>query len=440
MNRESRKPSRRTVTIILWASVLVAAVGGSLHAVGQDMDKLNRFVQMQNSSEGSAKIFREGRDLIGEENWKFAADKFKTFVGTYPKDANLDAALYWLAFAEAKLERFADADGRLRELLKRFPRSNWADDARALQVQIAPNLGNNRQIDSGLTEGDEEIKIVALQSLFQSNPERGMAYVANMMKPGSTASARMKEAGIEMIRRYGGEQTIPLLIDIIRNDADREIKKNAIHALGRTGNERALDFLVETVRTSQDDELSKAVIFGISRFQNPKARLVLLDIARNGKSREVRKDAIFWLSKDDDEETLNELMRLYGAEQDGEVKKQIVFALKRMGSPNAILKLYEIASSSAETEVRKDALHWIGQRGDAQAVDYLIKAYDTDSNYEIKNQIIFALSRTNQKSAVRKLIDIARSDKSVELRKQAVFWLGRSDDPDAARFLEDLLK
>ncbi len=439
--------ARRIYALTFLMFALLIAAGCSSRVAAQDMEKLNRFVQTQNSSEASAKVFRAGRDFIGDENWKGAAEQFKSFIESYPKDANVDAALYWLAFAEVKLEKYIEASGQLQRLLKKFPNSNWADDARTLQLQIDSHLGENKNIDRTLNpktrnenDEDEEIKIVALEALFHSNPERGLAFVSNMLKPGSNASRHMKEAGIELIRRYGGAQTVPLLIEVIRNERDGELRKNAIETLGRTEDERAFDVLVEMVRTSTDDEVSNAAVFAISRFETAKARTVLFEMARGAKSTEVRKNAIFWLSRKADDAVLDELMKLYESEQDAEIKKQIVFALKRMDSPRSIAKLYEIASGKGDVEVRKDAIHWIGQRGDEQAVEYLIKTYDSEADYEIKNQIIFALSRTNQKSALRKMMLIARQDKSVELRKQAVFWLGRSDDPEAAKFLEDILK
>ena len=404
----------------------------------QDIDHLNRFVQTQNAA--AARVFREGRDLIGDEEWEEAEGKFKSFVANYPKDKNLDAALYWLAFTQIKQEKYHEAEQQLKRLLAEFPRSNWADDASALRVQIAQEVGNPGVINQTLNENDVEVKIVALQSLFESNPERGLAYVTEMMKPGSKASPQLKEAGIELLRRYGGAKASALLLDIIRNQTDQKLRVTAIQTLGRTGDESVLPLLKDLATTSTDEEVSEAALFAISRYENEAARALLLDLARNGKSIEVRKHAIFWLSQDGDA-AFDELMRIYATESSTEVKKQIVFALKRMGTTRALAKLYEIAANANEDqEVRKDALHWIGQNGDEQSLNFLIQKYDTERDEEIKQQIIFALSRTGDKRAIRKMIDIARRDSSVELRKQAIFWLGRSDDPEAQKFLEDLLK
>ncbi|MBC7911076.1 MAG: tetratricopeptide repeat protein, partial [Pyrinomonadaceae bacterium] len=122
MNQRTRYVVTLLVTLAALACVLLSGTK-FIKASDQDLDKLNRFVQTQNSAQASAKVFREGRDLIGDENWKGAADKFRGFITSYPKDQNVDAALYWLAFALKKQERYADADVQLNRLLKDFPRS-----------------------------------------------------------------------------------------------------------------------------------------------------------------------------------------------------------------------------------------------------------------------------------------------------------------------------
>ncbi|HWT01553.1 MAG TPA: HEAT repeat domain-containing protein [Pyrinomonadaceae bacterium] len=440
MNRNTatspRRPSLQLVAGLLAGVVLGATILSTGLAQQQDTDKLSRFVQTQNLP--AAQLFREGRDLIGDEDWNQAEDKFRRFVQLYQKDANFDAALYWLAFTLSKQEKYGEAGKHLSRLLADFPRSNWADDARALRAQIAGEEGNQKVINQGLNEEDVEVKIVALESLFQSNPERGLAYVADMLKPGSKASPRLREAGVEMLRRHGGPRATALLLDVIRNQTDRQLRVVAIQALGRTGDESVLPLLKELAETSTDDEVSKAAVFAISRFEGAGARGLLLELARSGKSVEVRKDAIFWLSQGGDA-AMDELMRIYEADRNTEVRKQIVFALKRMGTPRSAAKLQEIARGSDDVEVRKDALHWIGQSGGAQSVEFLIQTYDTEKDDEVKKQVVFALSRTDDKRALRKLMDIARRDPSVEMRKQAIFWLGRSSDPEAQKFLEDIL-
>ncbi len=458
-----RKSRRLNLVLILAAAVIasmLAAAFGSGRGAAQELDKLNRFVQTQAAARDAAsRKFVEGRDLIGEENWERAAERFRDFLTDHPKNKNLDAALYWLAFSLKKQAKYEEAGGYLNRLLKEFPRSNWTDDARAMRVEIAPQLGDTKTVEEALTvvvgnggvhvvgnqaktseSADDEIKIVALQSLFQANPERAFAYVSTLLKSTSTANKNLKEAALEMLRRYPSKEALALLVDVARNEPDSELRVTAIHTLGRTNDAGAFGLLRELATNTRDDEMSKAAIFAISRYNNAEASALLSQLARNAQSREVRKEAIFWLSRDGSDATLDELIRIYEADRDAEVRKQITFVLKRIGTPRSVAKLQEIArTTSGDAEVRESAIHWIGQRGDEQAVEFLISLYDTERDEEIKEKIIFGLSRTNSKRAVRKLIDIARGGSSVELRKQAVFWLGKSGDPEAAKFLESIL-
>src|SRR5262245_44869595 len=76
----------------------------------QDIQKLNRFVQQTPKPDTPAmKMFREGRDLIEAGNWQQAADKFNGFTRTFPRDKDMDAALYWYAYALQKQGRNDEA-------------------------------------------------------------------------------------------------------------------------------------------------------------------------------------------------------------------------------------------------------------------------------------------------------------------------------------------
>jgi TolA-binding protein len=146
-------------------SLLVLPRSGSAARYTQELEKLNRFVQTSGGSDAEMKIFREGRDLIGDEAWEKAALKFRDYIGKYPKGKDTDAALYWLAFALKKQEKYQDADRTLERLVSEYPRSKWKDDASAMRIELAAMLGNRQTVPiSRATMGN---KIVALQSLFR---------------------------------------------------------------------------------------------------------------------------------------------------------------------------------------------------------------------------------------------------------------------------------
>src|SRR5262245_62182805 len=122
--------------LLLGALVLLSAMvaGGLLGrssrnavagASAQELGKLNSFIQSSNAKDEAMKIFRQGRDQIEDEEWSSAAASFNSFVAGYPKHKDVDAALYWMAFALKKQGKYAEAETQLEKLMSENQRSTW---------------------------------------------------------------------------------------------------------------------------------------------------------------------------------------------------------------------------------------------------------------------------------------------------------------------------
>jgi HEAT repeat protein len=504
-----RLRTRRAAGITLALAVLSVVAYGALasHAAGgrganQDLAKLNRFVQTGNTP--AMKMFRAGRDRIENEEWAKAAETFRRFLDAYPRDNDVDAALYWYAYALKRQGDTRQAANALKRLIKEHERSGWRDEADAMLTELAPALGQPQIIDDALGRENEELKIIALQSLFASNPERALGFVADWLKPNSTASRRMKESAVSLLGAHGGKQAIPILLDIARNQPDAKLRQTAIHRLGEAGGENVMDELMRIYSADPDANIRRQVLHALAEMHGARAHAKLLEIAQNGgEDIELRKTAINRLAERDgafdalariydadrtleirkrllnafsesgdaralskllevartgdnvelrkfalrrlgdknNEAMLDELMSVYQAERDTGVKREILNAFSDMKSPRAKAKLYEVARNPAENPLlRRTVINRIAERGDAQTVELLISLYDAEQSHDIKRTLLNALGESNQKTALRKLMQVARSDASLDLRRRAIQLIGESKDPEALRLLEDLLK
>src|ERR1043166_5620372 len=136
----------------------------------QDVAKLNRFMQNKGNT-ASMQIFREGRDFIEAQNWQKAAEKFKDFITGYPKDRDLDAALYWYGYALQKQNRSDDAAVPLLRLMNRFPNSSWRNDAQALlvvmgrkaEVEQALQRDTAKVLESARSGDDPAVRLYAIR-------------------------------------------------------------------------------------------------------------------------------------------------------------------------------------------------------------------------------------------------------------------------------------
>jgi HEAT repeat protein len=363
------------------------------------------------SSESALRLFREGKELIENQNWTRADAVLDSFITTDPRDKNVDQALYWLAFALKKQAKYADAEQKLKRLLKEFPQSNWIEDAAAMQIELAFRFGNDRAIEESVKQGDTETKIVALKSLFQTNPEHAFTYAETIFEPGSESSPQLKRSAIALMGQYGGSRATTLLTKVIDVEVDPKLRRAAIAALGRIADETVLPQLRALATNSDDDETVKTALFAISQYVSTKAQEVLSDLASRAPSMETRRHAIDWLGKKQGEAAIDQLVTIYAESQDVETKKQVLRTLSQIGGPRVSAKLFDIARGVDEIGLRKQAVLLLGRQRDGQVLRGLIQLYHSETNTELKDQVLFSLRQSNHSEALKFLEGINNHEK-----------------------------
>ena len=468
------------------------------YGFNQDLGKLNRFVQNKGNT-ASMQIFRDGRDLIEAQNWQRAAEKFNDFIRGYPKDKDLDAALYWYGYALQKQDRKQEARDTLVRLMERFPNSNWRQEAQALLVV----MGFQGEVDNALKRDNCEIKILALQSLFQADQERAISIASEALKANPGQCPGFPAAAVSMLGSNAGARAVPLLLDIARTNPDLKLRLTAIKRLGEQHSDQVIDELVKIYDTDRTKEIRGQILRAFVESRTPRGTAKVLEIARAGDDLTARQYAIRFIGELEDSASLDELIRMYDADKTREIRFQILRALaerddvrartklfeiarqgdspelrleaiRRLGDherislddliqlystetnlqikqgllrafannndPRARAKLYDIARGNDPIELRGFAIRQLGEKDDEPTVNQLVALYDSEQNLQLKMSVLRAFGDSKQKSAVHKLMTIARNDPSVEMRKTAVRFLGESKDPEALKFLEDLLK
>lgn len=385
---------------------LAGARGTHAQPAAQDTAQARQATPAREAADAATKLLRRGRDLIQRESWAEAATAYGEFIAAYPKHEKTDAALYGLAFALQKQGRYAEAARQVERLREEFPRSGWTKDGLVLQLEAAAWRGDERVLEEAVSRHDGELKLIALQYLFQANPARAMTYAADILKPTSTAGARVQRGVVAIIGRHGGGEATTLLLDVVGRRADPALRRSAVAALGRTGNERALQVL-GALAADEDGEIVKAALFAISQYGNERAHALLVELARTAPSPVTRREAVLRLAQKDGAAASGELLKLYASEQDLKVRGRVL-----------------------------DVLAQIGRRDDEQAVEGLIQLYDAEGSLPLKARILVSLGASPRKQAVRKLMAVAEGDASAELRGRALALLAQSRDPEAVRFLK----
>jgi HEAT repeat protein len=496
-----KRKSKLVIVALLILGVGLTAGINARRAYGKDQDlqKLSHFVQATKVNTAAMQIFREGRDFIEAQNWQKAAEKFRDFITGYPKDKELDAALYWYGYSLQKQGLKEDAQKPLIRLVENHPNSSWRREADALLVV----LGRQDKVNEALNRDNCEIKILALQSLFQADQERAITFVTEVLRANPTQCPGLQSAAVSLLGSHAGARAVPMLLDIARTNPDlklrltaikrlgeqhsdavadeliklydtdrtKEVRVQTLRALAETRSPRGSTKIVEVARTGDDvtirqwairymaelrdtnsleeliriydadrtKEIRTQILRVLSERDDPRARTKLLDVARTGETPEIRIEAIRRLA-DHGRMSMDDLFTLYGSETNLQIKQGLLRAFADAQDPRAHTKLFDIARGTDPMDLRVYAIRQLGNKDDEATVAQLVSMYDGEQNIQVRGALLRAFGDSKQKSAVRKLMLIARNDQSVELRKVAVRYLGESKDPEALKFLEDLLK
>ena len=434
--------SRLLRCALAFAGLALALAAAPTPSRAQNRELLNRLVQSGGSNDPAMRALDQGRSLIDSRKWEQAASAFDQFIVKYPKDKNLDAALFWLAYAHSKQGNYQAAYDTLTRLLQSYPRSSWAGDARGLRLEMLAKLGIKVDPDETGCQ-DAELKIIALRALCENDKANCSARVSEVLRSNSPCSQPVKEAAIILLGRYGGNEAVPALIQMSRNEPDTKLRMRAIRALGETNDERALDVLREIAMgpTYEDTSPTDSAIHALAGHDNPRAVTILGEVARSGQNMRARTHAIEIMSRRRGDNVVDELLRLYDAVPEVQVKKYVLAGLANRKDPRALNKLAEVARSAGELELRKQAITSIANRGEEATLSLLLPLYDSERNDDLKNTLLHAFGQYQDQRAYQKLEQVIRNNaEPIERRKTALSMLSRCKDPQCRQFLEDLLK
>ena len=489
----NRRASLRILFSIALAIALVTlALAFTAEAYGQPRtasarNALNRLAQ-QGGKDAASVMFQGGRELISDQQWAKAEEKFREYTSSYPKEKNIDAALYWMAYSEVQLSRYEEARGTLKRLLDEYQSSGWKEDARTLLAQLpgsvavagygrgtgtgtvigigtstaqapvrvysvpypapapeARSVWTYATSDDGERPADDdpcEFKIVVLQALFQSDVQRGITAATEWLNAGSTQTVRCKGAALSLLARNGGKAVTPVILGVAQREPDLKLRARAIAALGTTSDEAVIDPLRDFALNSQENSIVEAALYALGQHSGPRAVTVLSEIAMStNRPVTLRKVAISSIASRPGEPSVDALLKIYDSDQTLEIRKVTIAGFGHRKSERAGNKLLEIARGADNIELRKAAISGIVTRSGERSLDSLLSLYDSEKSEELKDRIINAIGSLNDQRVTRKLIEIAKDPKSpIERRRRAIGWLSQRKDPEVTKFLEELLK
>jgi HEAT repeat protein len=330
------------------------------------MPKVKVYTDRDNSK-GTNDLYDQARNAIEQEQYAKALGQLDTLITRFDGKSladsianRVDAAMYWKAYALGKQRELTDAIKTLETMQSRFAESRWLKDAMALKVEMMQASGQAVSPDS---QTDEDIKLLALRGLMQSDPDRAVPMVEQLLS--GSSSIKVKENALFVLSQSRSARAREILGNIAKGNGNPDLQMRAIRYLGvmnGPGNDQILE---DAYRASTDEAVKRAIIRSFMVSGN-RARLSAIAGDTNS-SPALRGEAVQQLGV---MHAGDELARLYARETAPEVKKRIIQGL--FISRDAT-RLVELAKAEKDLDLKKDIVQKLSLMKSKEATDYLVE-------------------------------------------------------------------
>jgi HEAT repeat protein/TolA-binding protein len=468
----------RILALAIATAFIIIASGLGQQAAAQKYShrpRANKFAQQGSNNAAATTVFNGGRDLIDDAQWSKAEEAFAQYVAKYPQEKNLDAALYWMAYAQAKLRKYNQSKDTIQKLLKSYEKSVWKEDAELLLAQLPGAVPAKVDVLTQTPEPPVVSPSVAISPVAVIPPTTqgfpGGAPVAPPQDPIRTqemqeriaesqarAIERNREAQERMQERIAEAQE--KMKDKFKYDWDYQVGKGfgvgvgkgsdddpnselkivALQALCESDQQRCVAIATDWLKSNSGQTVAckRAALSLLARHGGKAATPTILGVAQNEADLKIKVRAISLLGASNDESVLGPLRDFALNSTQTEVSEAALYALSQHNSPAALNALADIALSTKPIALRKTAIRSIANRPGEPAVDALFKIYDSSQDIEIRKSVISGFGNRKSERAGAKLVEIARTSDNVELRKAAISAIGRRGGEGAVDTLMNL--
>jgi HEAT repeat protein len=381
----------------------------------RDRDRGSREADQQN------RYYDAGQQALDSSRWDRAVSSFDRVIEL--KGSRADAALYWKAFAQNRLGQRAEALGTIAALQKDYPKSRYTEQAKALEVEVRRDTGQPVRPES---QSDEELKLLAIQALQNSDPEQAVPMLQKILQ--GTGSPAMKERALFVLAQSDSPKARDVLVNIAKGTSGTpDVQMKAIQYLGIHGGAESRAALADIYKSTSDVDVKRRILraFMVAGEQDR-----LLSVAQTEQNPELRMEAVRQLGVMG---ATDELLTMYRRESSLDVKKQILQAMFTGGNASRML---DLAKTEQNPELRRIAVRNLGLMGGPQTGAALADIYSTDRDPAIRQAVVQALFIQNNAES---LVAIARKEQDPAMKKDIVQKLSLMHSKVATDYLLEIL-
>lgn len=376
----------------------------------------------QASKSAEDALYSDGTRAINDGRWASAEAIFSKIASRH--ESRAEASLYWKAYAENKEGKSARALETCAELRKAYPHSDWINECGALEIEIRGKNGDPVQPQA---EQDEDLKLLALNSLMQQDESRALPILQQIIS--SDKSEKLRDRALFVLAQDQSPQARTILEQIARGQKDPHLQTKAIQMIAVSGGKQSVAMLSDVYRQSSDEAVKKAILNAYLITGSPDQ---LVTAAVQESDPELAKSAIHDLGAMG---AVPQLLDLYKKASDEQKKDTIINSFIAAGQKGADA-LGTIAGSEQNQELRRKAVRNLGIAGGMSAAPSLVAAYRNNTDIETKKAAVQGLFLAGDS---HDLIELARAEKDPALKRALVQQLSVMQNKEATAYMLEIL-
>ncbi len=363
--------------------------------------------------------YEGGTRALDDKRYEDAIKQFDAVITA--KAQRADGALYWKAYALDRAGRKDEALAALAKLRQDYPQSRWLNDAQALDAAVKQGSGQ----PTATTDTNEDLKLMAINSLMNGDPERAVPLLEGILKGNS--APRVKERALFVLTQSKAPRAAQLLTDYAKGAGNPDMQIRAVRYLGMSGTPEAQQQLNSVYSASSDISVKREIIRSLMMS---KATDQMANLARNEKEPELRLEAIRQLGA---LRATPHLLQLYSTEASTDNKVAIVRSLMMAGAGD---KLLDLVKTEKDPKVRTEAIRSMAMTRNTP-VESILQFYASETDPKVKRELINGLS---MRGDAKSMVDLARKESDPNMKKAIVERLSMSKSKEATEYMLELLK
>ena len=300
-----------------------------------------------------------GTRALDQHHYDEAVIRFDQVINT--KSSRADGALYWKAYALNRSGKKDEALATLTQLHRDYPQSAWLNDAQALETEVKQSSG---QPISPAQESNDDLKLLAINSLMNADPERAVPLIESILKGSSPPN--VKRNALFVLTQSRSPRAQQLLSEYAKGGGNPDLQLQAIRYLVQSGSRDSQQQLGSIYGTVNDARVKGTIIDSLS---NTRAWDSLLNIAKTEKDSDLRNRAIRTIANNRNA-PLEGLLEMY-PNVDASAKSAIIDGLRDRRDAKTMV---DLARKESDPQMKRKIVERLGDmRDNKDAMDYMME-------------------------------------------------------------------